>query len=246
MKLGFKVVVGLTLLVVGEMSGVTATAGHMDRNPRLAHARELMGKYYRKSVVKKAEHFSTVESFVKNTTRSSLQGKFRKMSPQVATALLQEASRYSFDPIFLMAVIAHESGFNPLAIGTSGEIGLMQIKPDTAEWIADKYDLKYDSAETLKNPVENIKIGAAYMSFLRERFDSHSRLYLAAYNMGAKNVDRALDRNVWPRDYPSAVMNHYIRFYTELNKMPQIVAPSRKKSMMISALVLLIPSLATQ
>ena len=131
---------------------------------------------------------------------------------------MQESFRYGFDPIFLMAVIQNESSFQPGIVGTSGEVGLMQITPVTAEWIADKYGLAYKGRHYLFDPVNNIRIGAAYLSFLREKFDFNSRLYLSAYNMGISNVNRALDRDVLPQEYASRVLKRYVNFYREIKE----------------------------
>ncbi len=113
-------------------------------------------------------------------------------------------------------MIENESSFNPEVKGTSGEIGLMQLMPRTAKWIAGKLRMKYQGKKTLTDPVANIRLGAAYLAHLRAEFDFHGRLYLAAYNMGSANVQRALDRRIWPKDYAARVMQRYMRLYTEL------------------------------
>ncbi|MGE0529281.1 MAG: lytic transglycosylase domain-containing protein, partial [Bdellovibrionales bacterium] len=55
------------------------------------------------------------------------------------------------------------------------------------------------------------------LDYLRSKFDSHARLYLAAYNMGQGNVGEALEKNVWPKDYPIHVMKFYVEFYSALD-----------------------------
>ncbi|MGZ3698602.1 MAG: lytic transglycosylase domain-containing protein [Bdellovibrionota bacterium] len=183
---------------------------------RLSQAKELLGKYYRHSVVRAGEKVTDVDLFIRQWTNRALKGQWNRQSAKVARTILKESHRYNFDPIFLMAVIENESSFVPTARGEDGEIGLMQLRPTTARWIAHKYKLKWRGKSTLSDPVTNIRIGAAYLAFLRDKFDSHGRLYLAAYNMGAKNVARALERSIWPKDYPNRVMQRYIRFYSEL------------------------------
>jgi soluble lytic murein transglycosylase len=92
------------------------------------------------------------------------------------------------------------------------------LKPTTAKWISKKYDIKYHGEKSLFDPVVNIKFGAAYLDYLRDRFSGQSRLYLSAYNMGVTNVHRALDKDLWPKDYSSKVMACYVKFYTDLVK----------------------------
>jgi soluble lytic murein transglycosylase len=217
----------LSWFLVGLMAlqfSSTAVFGDESTNVkyRLHHAKELLGSHYKKSIVKLGEKIKDVHKFVLETVRENLVTDKKSEATKLAKAILKESEKYEFDPIFLMAVIAHESTFDPTILGSHGEIGLMQLKPSTAEWIAKKYDLKWDGEESLKDPVTNVKFGAAYLDYLREKFDSQGRLYLAAYNMGAANVHRALDKQIWPKDYPSKVMQHYIKFYTDLSEKSSI------------------------
>ncbi len=185
---------------------------------RLAHAKELLGKYYAKSIVRVGGGVADLNTFVKERIEEVFEGPNEKYAKKIYGAILEESRKHGFDPIFLMAVIENESSFKIKARGTSGEIGLMQLMPDTGKWIAQKIGVEYHGAKTLEDPVLNIRIGAAYMAHLREKFDSHSQLYLAAYNMGQGNVHRALANQVWPKDYPIRVMQRYVRFYTELSE----------------------------
>jgi soluble lytic murein transglycosylase len=82
--------------------------------------------------------------------------------------------------------------------------------------MAKKIKMPWKGEDTLRDPVANIKLGTAYIAWLREKFDNHSQLYLAAYNMGARSVNKALAKNVWPKDYPKHVMKRYIAFYRSI------------------------------
>jgi soluble lytic murein transglycosylase len=166
--------------------------------------------------VRKGEKVSKINRQVYAWTREHMPRASRKQYRAVAQAIVEESIRYEFDPVLLMSVIQNESSFNPEMRGALDEIGLMQLRPATAEWIAAKFKLRYTGSQALYNPVVNIRLGAAYLAYLREKFDSHAQLYLAAYNMGARNVASALDKSVWPKDYPSHVMRYYVEFYSAL------------------------------
>ncbi len=183
---------------------------------RWNHAKELLGKWYQKSVVKEGEEIPRVDELIFQWVERDLRGPWKKDAHQISRAILHVSDKYHFDPVFLIALIENESSFNPEAIGTSGEIGLMQLTPPTAEWIAKKYDLVWRGPKTLKNPITNIQFGAAYLAYLREKFQFRSQLYISAYNMGSSNVQRALDRQVWPKAYASRVLQRYVHFYSEL------------------------------
>ncbi len=183
---------------------------------RVGHARELLGKKYRTSALKASESHLDLEQTILTLVEKRLPKKFKKHAHDVTEAIIVESNKHSFDPFFVMAVISGESSFNPDASGPVGEIGLMQLRPQTGKWIAEKIKTKWLGEDSLRDPVTNIVLGAAYLSFLREKFDGHGQLYLAAYNMGPKNVKNALARKIRPKDYPIHVMKRYLAFYREI------------------------------
>ncbi|AEH50114.1 lytic transglycosylase domain-containing protein [Pseudothermotoga thermarum] len=89
-----------------------------------------------------------------------------------------------FDPLFIMAVIKAESNFNHLAVSKAGAVGLMQIMPQTAEWLSNKYNLSND----LLNPVVNITLGIQYLKYLHDLYDGDMNLVLRAYNAGPRRI----------------------------------------------------------
>ena len=215
-----KLISGTTLLAVVAIAmqpmQVDAASSKKIR-VRISHARELLGGAYKKSAVRKTEAQDDVSGFVTAATQRFLPKAFKAKAPAVAKAILEESEKYGFDPIFLMAVIQNESSFNPKLKGGVGEIGLMQIKPDTAEWIAKRYKIKYSGAESLYDPEINVRIGAAFIYKLRNQFESKSRLYLSAYNIGAKKVRRLVSGKKSPKIYVMAVMKRYLAIYTAMS-----------------------------
>jgi len=206
----------LSTSVEAKSPTTTQPSPEPTRAMRVNHAQELMGKYYQASVVRQGEKHRRLDRFIKDWTRQSLPMRNKKDAETLAKTILATAKKHDFDPVLLMAVIESESSFNPVTLGGHGEIGLMQILPTTGAWMAREAGVKWRGKKTLLDPEANVKIGAAFLAWLRERFDSHAQLYLAAYNMGQRNVDYALSKDVWPQDYPFRVMNHYVKYYTEL------------------------------
>lgn len=209
---------GILLLTYFGEIGVRPLASAQESNPRLLHARELLGKHYERSIVSESEGIRSedVTGYIRASVRKRLPEKYRSGARRIASTIVRESRKHGFDPLFVMAVIENESSFKPEKLGSHGEIGLMQILPTTAEWYAKKAGLKFRGKKGLYDPVRNIELGTHYLSYLRESFDAHSRLYLSAYNMGGANVCRALAKDIWPKDYVQAVMKHYVAFYTEL------------------------------
>jgi soluble lytic murein transglycosylase-like protein len=186
------------------------------RKVRIKHAHELLGRYYKKSSVNVGETIPKINSAVYRWTKDHLPEKYKDQSGRIAQTIIDESLKRKFDPVFLMSVIEGESSWRPEKVGAVGEVGLMQLRPGTGKWMASRAGVKWGGRETLFDPCLNIKIGATYLNFLRDRFDDHARLYLAAYNMGQSNVDSALERKIWPKDYPIHIMKKYIGFYESM------------------------------
>lgn len=103
----------------------------------------------------------------------------------------REALRYGVDPLLVYSVMKAESKFEPNAISQAGAMGLMQIMPDTYEWLALKSGITGVSKEDLLNPEINIKYGCLFLSILKEKYPQLKSV-IAAYNAGSGNVDNWL------------------------------------------------------
>lgn len=188
----------------------------VDQGIRTAHARQLLGKGYDSSPAATAENMENLNISIFNRVYENLPKKYRSQASDISQTIIDEAQKHDFDPVFVMAVIRTESHWNPLAKGSVGEIGLMQLRPETAEWIAKKAKLPWYGTKTLENPVLNVKLGVAYLDFLRGSFDGYANKYLSAYNMGAGNVRRMYKNDMRPKEYSTKVMQHYKELYTRL------------------------------
>ncbi len=140
----------------------------------------------------------------------NLPATFSSKARIIADAVVKESLKYRMDPLLITAVIASESRFNPLIIGPVGEVGLMQLRPSTAQWIAKTMGLPWKGARSLRNPLYNISLGVAYLSYLKKRFSPKNGLrFLAAYNMGEVALLRFLSKKIEPKIYAMNVMGKY-------------------------------------
>ena len=135
---------------------------------------------------------------------------------QIAKTINFESIQNDIDPILVMAVIKQESRWNINAKGRHGELGLMQILPNTARWISQKNNINYSGANDLLNPNLNIRLGIAYLSWLKKRLPNKED-YITAYNMGPKNLRQLKNKNIKPAIYYSKVQEHYLK-YTDANE----------------------------
>ena len=96
---------------------------------------------------------------------------------------------YNLDSSLVFSVMKSESGFKHNVVSSKDAVGLMQITPDTGEWIAENMDIDDYS---LMNPETNIMFSCWYLDYLTERFDDVETA-IAAYNAGEGNVDSWLE-----------------------------------------------------
>jgi peptidoglycan lytic transglycosylase len=99
------------------------------------------------------------------------------------------ARNYRLDPALLAAVIYQESKFRVDAKSSSGAIGLMQLRPDTAKGIAIRTGGNRFRTNDLYDPEINIRYGSWYLRHLLDKYGDETEA-LAAYNAGQRNVDR--------------------------------------------------------
>lgn len=111
--------------------------------------------------------------------------------------MVQVGASYGVDPFLLAAVAKVESGFNPDACSDAGAVGLMQVMPSTADWIAEQIGYVGFHADLLYQPDVNLSIGSWYLSNLLMEFDGNVVTALAAYNAGRGNVDAWLESERW-------------------------------------------------
>jgi soluble lytic murein transglycosylase len=99
------------------------------------------------------------------------------------------ARNYDLDAALLAAVIYQESKFDADARSSSGAIGLMQLRPETAKGIALRTGGVAFRVDDLLDPELNVRYGSWYLRHLFRKYGDE-RLVLAAYNAGQGNVDR--------------------------------------------------------
>jgi soluble lytic murein transglycosylase len=102
----------------------------------------------------------------------------------------QQARDKGLDPALVAAVIYAESHFRDGQTSPAGALGLMQITPETARYIARKSGGTAFVVGDLATPQVNIAYGTYYLRYLLRRYDGNEAVALAAYNAGEGNVDR--------------------------------------------------------
>ncbi|GAA4712306.1 lytic transglycosylase domain-containing protein [Brevibacillus fulvus] len=131
--------------------------------------------------------------------------------------ILTAAKQYQVSPYLILAIIRSESAFDYDRVSKKGAVGLMQVMPDTAQWVIEQANLAKNEQVPLTEPGLNISIGTWYMAFLLERFDGDLVKAVAAYNAGPSNVNAWLEKSQWDgtiervQDIPVGETRHYVQ-----------------------------------
>ena len=137
------------------------------------------------------------------------------------------SNRYGVDPYLVMAVIRSESKFEPTLVSKKGAVGLMQLMPDTANWITEQSEMKSLYQPDLEHPETNIHLGTWYLGYLIKMFEGNEIMAIAAYNAGPGNVKGWVSGKRWNgkadtiSDIPFGETRHYVQrviYYEERYK----------------------------
>ena len=114
---------------------------------------------------------------------------------EIVKAAIEEATLQGVDPNLVLAIIQKESGYNPHAVGSSGEIGLMQLMPSTAcdRGVCDSNKL-FDYRTNIRAGIKQLRWLSDFFNVslkdMRQVSDNGKRAVVAAYNAGKGTVQR--------------------------------------------------------
>lgn len=127
------------------------------------------------------------------------------------------ARRNELDPAWVYGLMRQESRFMDYARSSVGAIGLMQIMPATARWIAGQLGLsKAKAAEHVKEPEENIRYGTYYLKSIHGSLGQSAVLATAGYNAGPGRArkwqaDKPLEAAIYIDNIPILETRDYVR-----------------------------------
>lgn len=137
-----------------------------------------------------------ISSGVINNLQNRIEKEFYPL--EYKEEILYLSDKYEFAPEFICAVIHTESKFDPEAESHVGAQGLMQIMPETFEWISTLRGEEH-IPENIAVPEVNLEYGVYYLRFLTDRYSDQSTA-CAAYNAGLSNVDNWLENPEYSQD----------------------------------------------
>ena len=111
--------------------------------------------------------------------------------------VIAAAEKEQVPPSLVASVILAESKYKNTAESETGALGLMQLMPDTARWVAQQVGHGNYTDRQLKEPTINIELGTWYLGHLLKEFNGDQVLALAAYNAGRGHVESWIHENNW-------------------------------------------------
>ncbi len=111
------------------------------------------------------------------------------------------SEKYGVDIALIYAVIKSESNFDEDAVSSAGAIGLMQLMPDTFEWVQTYYTDGDDgyTVDDLTDYAVNIDYGTHLLAILLDMYEEESSA-ICAYNAGVARVDSWLEDSEYSDD----------------------------------------------
>lgn len=125
------------------------------------------------------------------------------------------ASEHRIEPAWIFGVMRRESAFIPNVVSHAGAVGLMQLMPRTASYVADLQKVANFTGDLTDTDL-NIDFGTFYLGHVRKRFDGHRALATASYNAGPNRVsswlpDDTMEADRWIDTIPFTETRRYVR-----------------------------------
>ena len=147
-------------------------------------------------------------------------------------AMQEYVRKNDLDEAWVYGLMRQESRFVTQAKSTVGAVGIMQIMPATARWIAQKLGIRDYRNAFIHQIDTNFKLGTFYMKNVLSSFDNNPLLASVAYNAGPRRArqwraDVALEGAIYAetipydetRMYAKKVMSNTV-YYSKLFGQP--------------------------
>lgn len=153
--------------------------------------------------------------------------------PEVDSA----AAKHRIPPAWVFGVMRRESAYIRDVKSSAGAVGLMQLMPNTAKYVAKLQGDKNWKGD-LTDAETNIGFGTFYLRHVMDKFDDHQVLATASYNAGPKRVGiwlppEDMPADVWIDSIPYTETRRYVRAvmaYTAIYEWHLTKKPARLSS----------------
>jgi len=143
------------------------------------------------------------------------------------------------DPALLFSLARQESRFASDIVSSAGAVGLMQLMPPTARWVAKQLGRSDYTAAQIADLATNTQFGAFYFKYCQDRLDGMPVLAAAAYNAGPNRAQAwrngaPLEGAIWVESIPFNETRDYVKkvlanamFYARELDLPYVPLSAR-------------------
>jgi soluble lytic murein transglycosylase len=132
-----------------------------------------------------AQRHRLYDRSVNTADRTQRRHDFALRYPTPYQTEVEDAARQNgLDAALVYGVMRQESRFVADIVSAAGAIGLMQLMPPTARWVARHTGHTLPHTPELEDPELNIQLGAYYLHYVLDKLDGVPALGAAAYNAG--------------------------------------------------------------
>lgn len=138
------------------------------------------------------------------------------------------AADNGIEPAYVASVVLAESSYRADAVSSVNAQGLMQILPDTGEWLSGKFNEEYVEG-CLFDPDTNLRYGCWYLGWLMDRYDGDMSCASSAYHQGQGVVDKWLQDpeysadgrtlSVIPSDATRTYVDRILKYYEKYKEI---------------------------
>ena len=143
------------------------------------------------------------------------------------------------DPALLYSLARQESRFAPDIVSSAGAVGLMQLMPPTARWVAKQMGRTDYRSSQIADLATNTQFGAFYFKYWQDRLEGMPALAAAAYNAGPSRAQAwrngaPLEGAIWVESIPFNETRDYVKkvlanamFYARELEQPYVPLSAR-------------------
>ena len=106
----------------------------------------------------------------------------------------------------VLSMISTETQFEPTAISSTGDCGLMQINECNHSWLEKKYDIS-----DFLDPYQNVYCGIKIIGQLLAKYEDY-HLALMAYNMGESGAKELWNKGIYSSSYSREIVANMKQF----------------------------------
>ncbi len=151
----------------------------------------------------------------------------------------QAAREQDVDEALLLALARQESRFVPDIVSAAGAVGLMQLMPPTARWVAKQMGVGDYRPALISDVALNTQFGAFYFKHCLDLLEGMPALAAAAYNAGPNRAQvwrdgAPLEGAIWVETIPFNETRDYVKkvlanamFYARLLNQPYVPLTAR-------------------